>query len=330
MNETAGVLTLGNQHDCQFASDPRVNTELAASFKNLNILVSGGGRGIGRATAEFFAHTEARSLSLMALELSEVDETARICKEINPILLTKTAAFDVRDYSRVEQFVHEVDCEFGSIDVLFANAGRPPQFLSTHTSDPQLWWDTVAVSIQGSFNFSRAVLPHMRRNKAGRICFTASAGAHMSTGMSSYIVGKLGIVRLCENLHHENKDVGISVFCIHPGTIRTRLYTDYHDAAEGNIRNGGWISSTVKGEKESAENAVDFFKNSRWDAPQMPAGLVLALASGKLDFMSGRYVDSSRMVEDYIRDKDKIIAQDLFRVKLRVDSDLFLPPISQD
>ncbi|KAI1608850.1 hypothetical protein EDD36DRAFT_447909 [Exophiala viscosa] len=329
MGEPAPERFLGSQHDCEYASDPRKNKELGALLKDRHVLIAGGGRGIGRATAEFFAHTAIKSLSLMALELAEVDETAKLCKEINPNLLTKTAGFDVRDYSKVQEFVDEADREFGRIDVLWMNAGRPPQFLATHESDPGIWWDTVAISLQGSFNFSRAVLPIMRREKGGRIIFTASAGAHVSKGMSSYAIGKLGMVRLAETLHHENKDSGIKTFAIHPGAIRTRFYTDFKEAAEGNIKEGSYVPSKDEGDKRSAETAVHFFKQVEWDTPQLPAGIVVVLASGQMDFMSGRYVDCSRKVEDYVADKDKITGKDLHRVKLVVDDDWFIPQ-SQD
>lgn len=316
---------LGDQHDCQYATDPRVNKELAASLKDQHVVIAGGGRGIGRATAEFFAQTAAKSLSLVALELAEVEETAKICRTINPGLLTKTAAFDVRDYDKVEQFIHEVDRDFGKVDVVFMNAGRPPQWLPTHESDPQVWWDTVAISLQGAFNFSRAAIPILRREKLGRIIFTSSAGAHVSLGMSSYAIGKLGMVRLAETLHNENKEYGIKTFAIHPGAIPTRFFTDFRDAAEGKTQTNSYVSQTLPGEDRSAKTAVDFFHDTRWDTPQMPAGLVVALASGQLDFMSGRYVDASRRIEQYIADKDRIREKDLHRVKLIADTDWFIP-----
>lgn len=319
---------LGDQHDSQDATDPRKNKELGALFKDQNILIAGGGRGIGRATAEFFAHTAAKSLSLMALELHEVDETASICQKINPALKTKTAAFDVKDYSKCEEFVNAVDKEFGSVDVVFANAGRPPQWLSTEESDPGVWWDTVAVSLQGGFNFSRAALPIMRRQKGGKIIFTSSAGAHVSNGMSSYAIGKLGLVRLAEILHHENRDANIKTFAIHPGAIQTRFFHDFKDAAEGNVKDGSYVSKSLPGEDKSANTAVDFFKEVTWDTPQMPAGYVVLLASGKMDFLSGRYVDCSRKVELYEQEEAKIVKGDLHRVKLIVDADTqwFIPP----
>jgi NAD(P)-dependent dehydrogenase (short-subunit alcohol dehydrogenase family) len=317
---------LGDLHDCEYASDPRQNKELGSLLEDRHVVIAGAGRGIGRATAEFFAHTEAASLSLMALELAEVDETARKCKEINPKLQTKTAAFDVRDYDKVQKFIDEVDRDFGRVDVLFMNAGRPPQWLGTHESDPQVWWDTVAISLQGAFNFSRAAIPIMRRGKSGgRIIFTSSGAAHVSTGMSSYALGKLGMVRLAETLHNENKAYGIKTFAIHPGAIPTRFFTDFRDAAEGKIESGSYVSETLPDEKKSAETATYFFKDVKWDTPQMPAGLVVVLASGRLDFMSGRYVDASRRIEEYIADREKITAKDLHRVRLIVDSDNFIP-----
>jgi NAD(P)-dependent dehydrogenase (short-subunit alcohol dehydrogenase family) len=323
---------LGDQHDCQPATDPRTNKELAAAFKDKNVVIAGAGRGIGRATAEFFAHTNAKSLSLMALELNEVDETASLCKKINPNLLTKTAAFDVKDYAKAEQFINEADKEFGKIDVVFANAGRPPQWLATWESDPGVWWDTLAVSLQGAFNFARAALPIMRRENGGSIVFTSSAGAHVSNGMGSYALGKLGLVRLAEILHHENKDANIRTFAIHPGAIPTRFFHDFKDAAEGNIKENSYVSKSLPGEEKSASTAVGFFKDVTWDTPQMPAGYVVLLSSGKMDFLSGRYVDCSRKVESYEAEEQKIIKNDLHRVKLVVDTDTswFIPPAKEE
>jgi len=322
--------TLGDQHDCQFASDPRRNEDLGAKLRDRHVLIAGAGRGIGRATAEFFAYANVKSLSLTALELDEVDETAQSCKKINPKLLTKTAAFDVRDYNKVQQFVDEVHGEFGRIDVLFMNAGRPPQWLPVHESDPEVWWDTVAISLQGAFNFSRAALPLLRNQKGGRIIFTASAGAHMDRGMGSYTIGKLGLVRLSEILHHENKDYNVKAFAIHPGSVRTRFFTDFQDAVDGKIKPNSYVPSAMEGDKKSAELVVSLFGNAVWDTPQMPAGLVVVLASGGLDFMSGRYVDATKKVEDYIAAKDKIAAEDLHRVKLVAGDGVLLPYNPED
>ncbi|EXA28442.1 hypothetical protein FOVG_19953 [Fusarium oxysporum f. sp. pisi HDV247] len=320
-------MTLGKKHDCEFDSDPRQNKELASLLRDKHVIIAGAGRGIGRATAELFAYTAISSLSIFALELTEVNETARLCSAINPALTVRTAALDVTDFSAVQQFVDRTAHELGRIDVVFMNAGRPPQFLPVHESEPTIWWDTVAISLQGSFNLARAALPLMRQSSnGGTLIFTSSAGAHVTEGMGSYTIGKLGVSRLAEILHHENKHAGIRTFSLHPGVIRTRFYTDFADAAEGKTGGGSsYVLRDVPGEEESAKAMVSFFKDIPFDTPQMPAGMVVVLASGRLDFLSGRYVDSSKTVAEYIADKDRILDEDANRVKLLVGKDEFLP-----
>ncbi|KAL6252576.1 hypothetical protein RBB50_000295 [Rhinocladiella similis] len=318
---------LGEQLDCTFIGDPRQNKDLGARLKDKNVLIAGAGRGVGRATSEFFAHTQARSLSLMALEPEEVEETAELCKKINPNLKIRTAGFNVMDYAAVEKFVQGTIEEFGRIDVMFFNAGRPPQWLATHESDPGVWWETLAVSMQGSFNFSRAVLPSMREQGGGRIIITSSNGAHASQGMGGYVVGKLGQVRLVEIIHNENMDAGIKAFAYHPGTIQTRFFSDFKDAAEGKIKEKSYVTKYLPGEQKSAEIAVRALEAKEFATPQMPAGLVTVLASGQLDHMSGRYLDASKRIEDYIEDADRIVKDDLHRVRLVVDKEngVFVP-----
>ncbi|KAF4967744.1 hypothetical protein FSARC_4805 [Fusarium sarcochroum] len=317
---------LGKEHDCYFASDPRVNPELATSLKDKNVVIAGAGRGIGRACALFITYASARSLSLMALELDEVKETAELCRKTNPHILVKVAAFDVTDYHHVANFIKEADTEFQGLDVLLMNAGRPPQWLSTAESDPAIWWNTVAVSLQGGFNFSRAILPIMQRQKGGRIIFTCSSGAHANFGMGSYIVGKLGLVRLCEIIHHENfKDYNIKCFAFNPGCVRTRFFTDFRDRVEGKSKDDSYLSEDVANEDKSARTAVDILSNAISDTPELSAGLVTVIASGKLDFMSGRYLDAARHVQDYQKEEESIRDDDLHRVRLHAGPGLFIP-----
>lgn len=328
MEEPVADRILGNQFDCTFISDPRVNKELGARLQGQNVVIAGAGRGVGRATAEFFAHTEAITLSLMALELAEVDETAALCREINPKLKIKTAAFNVLEYSAVQSFIDTVIENFGQVDVLFMNAGRGPQWLNTHESDPHIWWDAMAVSIGGAFNFTRAALPYMRKQtKGARIIYTSSSGAHADQGMGGYVIGKLGQVRLAEIVHTENRDKNIKTFAYHPGAIQTRFFHDYKDAVLGNIKTGSYLSEDLPGDLKSARTAVAALEQATFSTPQTPAGLVTVLASGQLDFMSGRYLDATVKIEDYLADEDRIVRDDLHRVRLVVDKDkqIYLP-----
>ncbi|EXJ53394.1 uncharacterized protein A1O5_13383 [Cladophialophora psammophila CBS 110553] len=317
---------LGKLHDCYFGTDPRVNQDLAKQLNGKNVIVAGAGRGIGRACAEFLSFGGLNSLSLVALEQDEVDETAKLCREADKSLRTKTEAFDVQDHHAVRKFLAEVVEEFGSIDVVLMNAGRPPQWLPTSEGDLDIWWDTVGVSLRGAYNFSRLALPVMQKKGGGRIIFTASAGAHSNRGMSSYIVAKLGMVRLAEIIHVENfHEYNIRAFAIHPGSIPTRFYYDFKDKAEGRPKERSYIVEGAEGEDKSAQTAVNFLERGTFDTPYMAAGMVTALASGKLDFMSGRYVDCSIKVEEYEEKHDSIVQNDLYRVRLNVGEGRLIP-----
>lgn len=317
---------LGGLHDAYFSTDTRVNKDLAKELEGKNVVITGAGRGIGRACAELFSHAPIKSLSIVALEQDEVDETATICRGINKSLLTKAQALDVKDAAAVKRFLDEVDHEFGGIDVALMNAGRPPQWLPTSEGDPDIWWDTVEVSLQGSYNFSRYALPIMQKKGHGRIIYTASAGAHANRGMGSYIVAKLGIVRLAEIIHAENHGVNdIKAFAIHPGNIRTRFYHDFKDKVEGHSKSRSYIVDNAEGEDKSARTAVSFLDQGTSDTPYMAAGMVNVLASGRLDFMSGRYVDCSIRVEDLLAQQDTIVKEDLYRVRLNAGKGNLIP-----
>ena len=320
---------LGNEHDCYYAIDPRSNPNLRKSLAGKNVLVTGAGRGVGRSIALFLTHASAKSLTAVALEQNEVDSTIQDCKAINPELQTKSFALDVTDPIKVEAIVREVEASFGSIDVLVCNAGRPPQWLPTVECDPKIWWDTVAVSLQGAFLFSRYSLPGMQKaGRGAKIIFTSSAGAHSNAGMGSYTLGKLGMVRLAEILHRENHDFNIKAFAYNPGRVKTRFFTDFEDVVMGRgIQDGSYVVEGLAHEDKSAEIAWKALKDVTFDTPELPAGLVTALAAGKLDFMSGRYLDASVNIDEYMRHKEAIVKQDLFRVRLKAGDDVFIPTL---
>lgn len=318
---------LGKLHDCYHSTDTRVNGELAKKLNGANVIIAGAGRGIGRAAAELFSHGAPKSLNLVALEQDEVDDTAKLCANINGTIAFKSRALNVTDAMAVEEFVQEVAKDFGSVDVVVMNAGRPPQWLPIAEGDPDIWWDTVAVSLQGAYNFSRYALPIMQQQSdGGRVIFTSSAGAHTNYGIGSYTLGKLGMVRLAEIIHAENfKESNIKAFAIHPGAIPTRFFYDFKNKAEGKTEDLRYITDGAEGEEKSAQTAKSFFKDVTWDTPYLAAGMMTVLASGQLDFMSGRYVDCGLRIEDLVEKKDAILKHDLYRVRLNAGDAGLIP-----
>lgn len=169
----------------------------------------------------------------------------------------------------------------------------------------------------------------MKKQKlGGRIIYTSSSGAHLNSGMGSYIVGKLGQVRLAEIIHAENKNDNIKCFAFNPGCIKTRFYLDFEDEVEGREkRDGSYVTENVMGEKESAEMAVRTLKDAEFDTPYMAAGLVTKIATGELDFMSGRYLDAAVDVQRYIDLKEEIVSKDLCRVRLNEGDGELVPKL---
>jgi len=317
---------LGNLHDCYESTDTRVNKGLAELLKGQNVVIAGAGRGVGRAAAELFSYA-AKSLSLVALEQDVVEKTGKICQKLNPEVQTNCHAFDVCDPAAVRKFLDDAVSRFGSIDTLVMNAGRPPQWLPVAEGDSDIWWSTVEVSLRGADNFTRYGLPHMQKQSGGgRVIFTSSLGAHKNQGMSSYIVGKLGMVRLAEIIHVENyQNHNIKAFALHPGAIPTRFFYDFKNKAEGKTDDLKYISATAEGEAKSAQTALGLLGKLEWDTPYMPGGMMTVLASGQLDFMSGRYIDCSMRVEDLLIQKDATLKDDLYRVRLNAGEAGLIP-----
>lgn len=321
----------GNRREAYYATDPKENPELQSSLKGQHAIVTGSGRGIGREIALFLTHASAKALTLVALDQPEIEETAVLCKKINPDIQILTKTMDVTNQLEVQDVVQEAAEKFGTIDVLVCNAGRPGQFLRTEESDPGIWWSTVGTSVQHSFLFTRYALPYMQGRKSGRIIYTTSSAANFSGGLSGYVIGKLGQVRLAEIIHVENyRENNIKCFAFSPGGVKTRFFYAQEEGATGAGHPEGsveWKDRDVPGQAKSAAVAYSILKDLDFDQPTLAAGLVTALAAGKLDFMSGRYLDATVDIDEYIKSADEITSKDLNRVRLHRQNNVFEPEV---
>jgi len=311
-------------HDCYPATDPRTNAKLQSSAKGKVVMVTGAGRGIGRSIAQFFAYAHAEALILIALEQNEVESVAVECRKISNVK-TKCIGMDVTRTDLVHSCIQDTISEFSRIDVLCCNAGIPPQFLSVADSDPVIWWRVMEVHVKHTFDFTHFVLPHMQKQKGGRIIYTCSTGAHANTFVSSYILAKLSISRLSEIVHREAYEDNVRCFNFHPGSVPSRFLTDFQDRVKGEDKVGSYAHGDTPDQLKSAQNAVQFLQPSTIDKPEMAAGLVVWLASGQGDFMSGRFVDATVDVQYYVDNQEKIKSEDLWRVRLCKGDGVFVP-----
>jgi NAD(P)-dependent dehydrogenase (short-subunit alcohol dehydrogenase family) len=217
---------------------------------------------------------------------------------------------DVTDREAVERAVAVVERELGPIDVLVNNAGVWGPIAPVWEVDPEEWWRAMEVNVRGSFLCSRAVLAGMVARRRGRIVNIAShAGVHRWPTVSAYAISKAAIIKLTENLAAEAKRFGVSVFTVHPGLVTTGLTDDAValarrvDPASHQGRAAAWVLDEV-----AAGRAV---------APEIGAQLVVALAAGRADALSGRYVTVHDDLGAMLERIEAIQRDDLYTLRLR-------------
>jgi len=179
-------------------------------FKGKAVLVTGAAQGIGKALAEYFLASNARVIvadrdaALLEQEWSDNrDGVMRL-------------AVDVADADSVAHAIAEVVSAWGSIDIVVNNAGIARDAVVWKLTDEQ--WDSVlAVHLKGTFNVTRAAVPHMRSAQFGRIInVTSYTGMHGNIGQSNYAAAKGGIIAFTKSVAKETARFGITCNAISP------------------------------------------------------------------------------------------------------------------
>jgi 2-hydroxycyclohexanecarboxyl-CoA dehydrogenase len=186
-------------------------------------LVTGAGRGIGRAVALRLA---AGGIAVGVADL-DGDTAARVAAEVTAAGGRAVGvAADVRDFARVRAAVAEVEAALGPLDVLVNNAGwdRLQPFVE---NDPELWDRLIAVNLKGVLHASRAVLDGMIVRRRGRIVSISSDAARVgSTGEAVYAACKAGVIGFSKTLAREVARHAITVNVVCPGPTDTALLAE--------------------------------------------------------------------------------------------------------
>ncbi|MBI4501760.1 MAG: 3-oxoacyl-ACP reductase FabG [Gemmatimonadetes bacterium] len=173
-------------------------------------LVTGGGRGIGRATVQALAE----HAWVAALDTAFPD---------GPGAASRTLETDVRDSNAIQRAVDSIVQERGGLDWVISGAGIVRDRMSWKMSD-QDWEDVMAVNLGGAFHVARAAAPHLRRSDSGRLIFIGSInGTRGRLGQANYAASKAGLVGLARTLAHELARDGVTVNVITPGFIETPM-----------------------------------------------------------------------------------------------------------
>jgi NAD(P)-dependent dehydrogenase (short-subunit alcohol dehydrogenase family) len=190
-------------------------------LKDKVILLTGGGRGIGRAVALACAREGAR-LALCARTATELEKTVaeiRACKAE-----CEGWPCDVSLEEPVQELIAKVRQEFGRIDVLVNNAGVMTRPSPAWELDIKKWDYTMAVNLRGLFLVTRAVLPLMIQQKGGSIINLASAIGRMAyPNFIAYATSKWGLEGFTQALAAELRPQHIRVNSVDPGTVATKL-----------------------------------------------------------------------------------------------------------
>lgn len=250
-----------------------------AELEGQTALVTGGGRGIGADVTRELASAGMR-IAVSARTRAQVE---RVAEELNGLPVVA----DVSKPADVERMAAEVEQQLGPIDLLVANAGIDAFDSASWELEVDEWWHVHEVNVLGVYLCCRAVLPGMLERGRGRIVITGSGAAYLpGSTNSAYASSKAAVVRFGETLANQ-LDGRVPVFPISPGLVRTEMTGRFSDDAP-------------------------------WTPPECAPRLVRALATGRFDRLSGRYLHAEHdPPEELERRIDEILERDLNAIRLR-------------
>jgi NAD(P)-dependent dehydrogenase (short-subunit alcohol dehydrogenase family) len=182
-------------------------------------------------------------------------------------------AADVRDPAAVGRVADAAIAEFGQIDILVANAGIVSTGRLWELSD-EAWQEMIDTNLTGVFNALRAVVPHMRERRYGRIVVISSQGGRAGLpGISHYSAAKWGIIGLAKSLALEVAAEGITVNVVAPGTVRTPMVVN--ETTIERDANGEPLSDEILGKRFAAHHPIP----RPWVYPQDVAREVVHLVT---------------------------------------------------
>ena len=268
------------------------------------VLITGGGRGLGRAIALGAAQAGAQ-VAVTARSMSELMETVELIQQAGGRALALPA--DVTDHHVVSGVIAAAESQLGPIDVLINGAGSFQALGNAAQVDPAEWWREVEINLRGPFVCAHAVLPGMIARRRGRIInIVSAAGLQAIETVSAYGVSKTALIRFTETLAAETQPYGIAVLAAHPGTVRTPM-SEY--------------AATSPQIQERAPLVQQWFQQlfaEGGDTPMEQAvAFMLAVASGRVDALSGCYLSVDDDLEALVVQAEAIHCEARLTLRLR-------------
>jgi NAD(P)-dependent dehydrogenase (short-subunit alcohol dehydrogenase family) len=253
-------------------------------------IVTGGGRGIGRAIAETLAKNGA-SVAVVARTRNEISETVRRIRSREGQAIAVSA--DISNEDEVRRVAETSQRRLGPPDVLVNNAGHIGVIAPLWESNPSEWWRNLEVNLRGPMLCSRAVLPSMISRKQGVIVNIGSyIGIRAYPENIAYSTSKCALVRFTDGLAASVAKYGIGVFLLSPGMVKTQMVRE--------------IPRDILG------NESDIV----WSPPKAAANIVLRLACGEGRALTGRFLHVDDDFDELVRNSRRIRNKNLYTLRL--------------
>lgn len=268
-------------------------------------LVTGGGRGLGRVLAMALADAGA-AVGLIARSSDQLAESVQLIEAAGGTAAAVSA--DLSDPDAAAPAVDKLRAELGAVDLLVNNAGIGGPAGPAWEVQEQEWWRTVEVNLRGVTLCCQLVLREMVARRRGRIVnVTSQAGVFRWPLVSAYSVSKAAVIKFTENLGHETKRHGISVFSVHPGLLRIGLSEPALARAAPVDSAEGMMHVWVRRELAAGRGAE----------PHQAAELLLRIATGELDRLSGRHLSVHDDLDVLLTRTEDVLRDDLYVLSLR-------------
>ncbi len=190
-------------------------------LKDKVALITGGGRGIGKAIALAYAR-EGSNLAICARTASEIDQAVAELRKLKTECEGWTC--DVSSEELVKELAANVERRFGRIDILVNNAGVMTRPAPMTELDVKKWDYTIAVNLRGPFLVTQAVLPLMIKQKNGSIInVSSSIGRSAYANFIAYATSKWGLEGFTQTLAVETRSESVRVNSVEPGYVATKL-----------------------------------------------------------------------------------------------------------
>ena len=270
-------------------------------LKDRVAIITGAGRGIGRAIALAYA-SEGAKLTLAARSRDELEETERQVKDLGAETLLITA--DVSDASQVDAMVKGTLERYSSLDILVNNAGVLGPIGPLHDSKISDWVLPIQVNLIGAYLCCRAVLPTMLSQDRGSIISLSGGGVGTfgTAHMSAYQASKSALVTLTETLAMELDGTRVRVNVMSPGGVHTRMMEEIQESTL-TVGNTWWYERS-KAVNEGGGTPIE-----------RVGELAVYLASDESDGLNGRFLAARDDFQNLSPRIPEIMSSDAYKLR---------------